>query len=178
MQAGADAQRLFFALWPPDPICHTLNQAARRYLDPGLRFIAPENIHATLLFLGKVDGPTCQCLVKHATDLRLSGFSLRIDTLGAWPRARVAWAAPSMWGAEGGALVDALRRLGRDCGQPSDERHAFRAHLTLARGVRQRFPRQSIEPLDWRVDTFHLVASKTLSSGAVYTKIGSWPLVM
>jgi 2'-5' RNA ligase len=65
--------------------------------------------------------------------------------------------------------------LAADCGFERDRR-PFQAHITLARKVPKMPGRLAIEPLQWPVERFVLVASELGPGGATYTTVGEWRL--
>ncbi|MEF8792056.1 MAG: RNA 2',3'-cyclic phosphodiesterase [Thiohalorhabdus sp.] len=170
-------QRLFFALWPDAEIQGALAEHACQALDRRrARRLPAENLHITLAFLGEVDADTRACAEATAAGLSGEPFGLSIDRLGYWPQKNLLWAGPS-------TTPSALERLAADLGEAlaSDcgferEQRAFKAHLTLARKVPKMPPRIAIEPVDWPVERFVLVASETGPQGATYTIVGEWPL--
>ncbi len=56
------------------------------------------------------------------------------------------------------------------------ERRPYRAHLTLARKVGKAPRSQAIEAIQWPVNEFCLVQSRTLPTGAEYAVLRTWPL--
>ncbi|MEV6011913.1 RNA 2',3'-cyclic phosphodiesterase [Streptomyces sp. NPDC051976] len=186
--------RLFVALLPPDRAAGELADAlapARRL--PGaeeLRWTHPEGWHFTLAFLGEVadeirpelDERLARAAHRHGPyELRLSGAGRFGD--------RALWT-----GAEGDltglrTLADSVRAAARRAGAPSDEEHAFRAHLTLARTQRGSAVRlrpfadalAAFHGSPWTADTLCLVSSALPRSGVPgeqphYETVAAWPL--
>jgi 2'-5' RNA ligase len=152
-------------------------------------WVAPENLHVTLKFLGAVDEERLpavgQALAAVAAAAR--GFELVIAGLGAFPtptRPRVLWA-----GIDAGA--DALASLARavegalaGLGFPREER-PFVGHVTLGRVREPRrdpgLARALAAAADrafgrTAVDRLTLMRSDLGPRGARYTPLGSWPL--
>lgn len=174
---GAGRQRLFFALWPDDPVRRALADLARESLPRKRgRPVPVENLHLTLVFLGSVDADFRRCAEKAAQGLEAPVFELRFERIGHWPRPRVLWSAPLETPEVLARLVSSLSRSLMACGY-RPERRAYSAHLTLARKVQGPVQERSHPPVTWHVDAFHLVASETRADGARYTIVGSWPLV-
>ncbi|MDX1529694.1 MAG: RNA 2',3'-cyclic phosphodiesterase [Gammaproteobacteria bacterium] len=178
-EANASAprrQRLFFALWPDDAVRDQLARLAARSLKRRGRIIPGENLHLTLSFLGPVAAEARRCAEGVADGIRAAPFTLEFTHLGHFPRPRVVWSGCDETPEALISLVSALREGLKGCGIKPEVR-PYRAHLTLARKV-------SVEPdfgaphaaIAWRVDSFHLVESKTLSQGAVYNIVRSWSL--
>ncbi len=194
---AAARQRLFFALWPDGDTQSALARLAKACLPCGSgRLIAAQNLHLTLAFLGPVDAGTRECAERAAASLRASAFELEFRRLGYWPRPRLLWSAPERT-PEGLTMLESmLRNALAACGHEPESR-PFRAHITLARKLRDpvgetihasarasssiapgiALPRPSLDsPIRWSVSDFHLVASDTLANGARYRPLASWPL--
>ncbi len=171
-------QRLFFALWPPEAVVQRLHDLQRKALD-GIdgRRTAADRLHLTLRFIGSVDTQTADCLTSAAAAIRIPPFTLEIDHLGVFPRARVVWAGVSHPPPELLDLAGTLERICRDCDLPPESR-PFAPHLTLLRKAPRhvRLSRTAIDPVVWPVREFVLVASDTRPEGAVYTVVERWPL--
>jgi 2'-5' RNA ligase len=103
-------------------------------------------------------------------------FELVFTHLGHWPRPRVIWSGCEATPEALLALVGGLRAGMLRCGLEPEVR-PYRAHMTLARkaSVAPTFG-ASHDLVEWRVRDFHLVESKTLSSGARYEILRSWLL--
>ncbi len=171
------ARRLFFAIWPDAALSRRLDELAGAVKkQAGGRVQKRENIHLTLRFIGAVDAETEQCLVEAAATIRAEKMQLNLDTLGFWPRPRVAWIAPGQPPAALAELAAKLEALCVACGIEAESR-AFAPHITLLRKVRavQRMPEFS--PLIWPVDEFVLALSETLQEGVRYTVLQRWSLV-
>lgn len=114
-------------------------------LAPDVKWVAPENLHVTLKFLGNVEEdalPRVFGAVEDAVGGR-PAFDLSLGGLGAFPspaKARVVWV-----GVQEGK--DELIELARDVdatlgklGFPKEEK-AFKAHITIGRAKQDRFVR-------------------------------------
>ncbi len=103
----------------------------------GVAWVAPENLHVTLKFLGWVEPPRLE-LVDGSLDRAVTGmapFDLSIEALGAFPtptRPRVIWAGIADGKAELAALADRVERELSALGFAGEER-AFSPHVTLGR---------------------------------------------
>lgn len=161
--------RLFVAIWPPDDI---LDQFAdmERPRDQGVKWVAQENLHITLRFLGDADEddvaarldevllPIATAVVGPAFDL-LGERSLITPVSGVDDLASV--------------VRQAVRGLGTE-----PERPRFQGHVTVARLARRAQPRRSAgRRFDARFDVNEvaLVASTLHDTGAVYDTITTWP---
>lgn len=101
------------------------------------RWVAPQNYHLTVAFLGSVDDERIAEITAAARDAAacVRAFDVALDSIGAFPNARkprVAWVGPAAGVPAFGALCDAVRRPLAVLGF-TFEPHAH-AHVTLARG--------------------------------------------
>ena len=118
----------------------------------GIKWVAEENLHLTLQFLGDVEDTTladvCNCVKRAASDF--APFDIHVVGAGAYPSARrprtlwlgVAEGRELMIGLQTG-IASALAGLGF-----RQERRPFSPHLTLGR---VRGDRRAIEPLIGRL---------------------------
>ncbi len=130
--------RLFIALPVSEEIrerCRVLQRKGRK-LGLSMRWCRPEQIHLTLVFLGKIDDTQLSVLEQaiRTTAARTSPFNLAISALGVFPKSgapRVLWAGVS----EEKSLMELHRMLSEkiaELGIPVEKR-PYRPHLTLAR---------------------------------------------
>ena len=159
--------RLFVAVEIPEPVRSAVDTAVAPLRDamPGLRWVAPERYHLTLVFIGSVD----EAVVGAVGDAVAAGcegaqpFSLALDGhVGSFGR-RVIWAglqrSPEL--AELAAAIG--ERVARVVPLPDAERE-FRAHLTLARAGREKVHARmigdvSVPALTWPVQRVVLLRS-------------------
>ena len=100
-------------------------------------------------------------------------FSLRLDTIGHFPRAQVAWVAPSEIPPALGELVSNLNDLLTEkCGFAA-ETAPYRPHVTLLRDVGARPVIDTIEPIEWCVNRFCLLESHI---GMPYEILHEYPM--
>jgi 2'-5' RNA ligase len=149
------------------------------------RWARPENLHATLKFIGnvmpeKLDEIRAALARVHSdqpVELRFRGLAFFPDA----KRPRVLWA-----GIAGSQNLDAIAagidRVLTELGVPREQR-SFTPHLTLARcepaaissGLRAAIVKHAAGDFgDLRADQFHLIESKLKSSGAEYTTLQSF----
>lgn len=126
------AKRLFIALEFPNDCRAKLAALAQPI--PGVRWVAAEQLHLTLAFLGNVDAEPEQRLKDHLAELRVPPFSLRLYGVGIFrARRRTAlWAGveddnEGLW-----ELHSEIHRTLAEAGigWVSD---SFKPHITLAR---------------------------------------------
>ncbi len=167
--SSVPTRRLFFALWPDEGIRAGI--VARRDLlrRVSRRRVPDHNLHLTLLFLGNQPADRVGAIAAVANDVAVASCTLRLDRIGWFPRARVAWLGGDAPAALN-ELVDDLKSAMTALDLTFDDR-PFRPHVTLFRQVRQRPPRPDFEPLDWPVSGFSLVES---ISGRPYQVLRTW----
>ncbi len=175
--------RLFTAIELPDDIRRRL--AAMAGGVPSARWVAEENLHLTLRFIGEVPEQRLDDITTALASVSGAPFSITLSGVGHFEsrrRVRILWAgvAPN---AELAALYDrvesALVRAGLE-----PEGRKFSAHVTVARlsGV----PANKV--VDWLaagaafstspipVDRFTLLSSFLSHSGAIYSTVQEFPL--
>jgi 2'-5' RNA ligase len=162
--------RLFFAVWPPAVVAHTLaawsDTAARA---TGGRRTAEGNIHLTLAFLGQADPQKAMAAAR-----RVKGAAHALPIEEARYMNRMVWAAPRETPPALAALHETLAmELYRE--EFILERRPFAAHVTLIRDAR----RAQLPPLpsvEWPVDEFLLMRSSVSSRGATYQPLERFTL--
>jgi 2'-5' RNA ligase len=156
-----------------------------------VRWVAPQNVHLTLKFLGEVSSTNLERL---AETLKVEAashemFSLSAGGLGAFPtprRARVIWI-----GLKAPPALEVLRRgveaAAVQLGYASEER-PFSAHLTIGR-VAQNVSASDLQHIrtvleatkvgeigTLRVEAVHIFKSDLRPGGSVYTHLYALPL--
>jgi 2'-5' RNA ligase len=164
--------RLFYAIWPDSAASRALAEVAQA-LAPlaGGRPVPREKIHLTLAFLGEVAPQRMDDAL--AIDVRAGPFELRLDQVGAFRGARVAWAGTA---APAPGLLSLQRRLAEALGARGFvlEERPFAAHATLARKIGKPVPHTPIAPIEWRVEAYALV--QTLPGTGRYATVREWSL--
>ena len=180
--------RSFIAIELPDTIHEQLRKTILQ-LSPAtraVRWVAPENIHLTLKFLGDVDSsliPKIQDALKREAT-RCPTFTFQVSGMGAFPnlrRPRVVWigvqAPPEI-----ARLVQAVENATVPLGFPTEER-SFSPHLTLGRVSQHASPnevaalgallaRTAVGVLgETTVDSITLFRSDLRPTGAVYSPL-------
>jgi 2'-5' RNA ligase len=174
--------RLFVAIRPPESIRDLLIDAMDD--SPLLRWVADEQLHLTLRFIGEVERPLATDIADQLSRIRFSRFELRICGVGRFEQRNggALWAAldPRTRVAELAAKVDrACVHAGLE-----PERRAFHPHITLARWNRagreaaadfeRRHADLSSEP--FAVDRFILFESHLSRHGPHYERVATYPL--
>ncbi|MPZ73074.1 MAG: RNA 2',3'-cyclic phosphodiesterase [Nitriliruptorales bacterium] len=133
--------RLFVAVEVPQAVRSAVGEAVAplRAAMPGLRWVAPERYHLTLVFIGSVDEAAVPA-VEEAVDQGCRGvpaFPLQLDgRIGSFGR-RVIWVGVRTSAELASLAVRVAQRLGEVVPLPNGQR-VFRAHLTVARAGRQK----------------------------------------
>ena len=186
--------RAFIAVELPLEIRQNVQQATsslRRDTGSLIRWVALENMHLTLKFLGDIPSENVEVLTHmiHTQADSFNSFDIHLSGIGFFPgpkRPRVIYIgiqAPAALEAFQRQMESATRRLGY-----TPEERAFAPHLTIGR-VRQHVSaneRQKIRhaleestidsPGTARVNSVHLYKSDLKPNGPVYTKLYSAPL--
>jgi 2'-5' RNA ligase len=168
-------RRVFFALWPDEAVRAALDEAGLALTGKRVRRIPADNLHLTLAFMGSVPASAQACLEQRAGAIHVAPFTLTIDQAGYFPRPRILWVGAGDVPAELWSLAGALRQAQLDCGIAPD-RHAFQAHVTVARKYSQGVPEHAFAPVEWPVRDFRLVESAATENGVRYLPLQSWPL--
>ena len=188
--------RTFVAIELTDVLHHALSDAQAQFKRDraarSVRWVAPENIHITLKFLGDVDADRMPALQRALTDACAGSapFTLTIGGAGAFPNPRhpnVVWI-----GARGQTEIAAqlAQKIDEACfalGFPREER-PFSPHLTLGRVKRDTLPseRQLVGGMiehaqigdlgNLRVERVSVMMSEVKPGGSVYTRLAEIPL--
>jgi 2'-5' RNA ligase len=156
----------------------------------GVRWVRAEALHITIKFIGELDprdlGRTIECLRVAACSS--DPFTMDIAGLGAFPsrsRPRVIHVGVGEGAAELTRLQEAVDgKLADELGLPAEGRR-YVPHVTLGRvrkrrgcleldGLKTLLPTQEFGSV--RVDSFVLMESKLQPSGAIYSKLHTFPL--
>ncbi|MFM5133757.1 RNA 2',3'-cyclic phosphodiesterase [Aeromonas rivipollensis] len=165
--------RLFFAL-PLHQLAPALIDWRERRPWPGLP-VSERNLHLTLAFLGEADEATQARLIAAAAQQRCPPFSVHLDHIGWFARARAAWVGPSEWPNELNVLARALRRHGEKLGLGNGEQ-GYRPHVTLSRKAGEAPEALPAPDLVLQADSFCLYQSVSTPQGVSYEPIACWPL--
>lgn len=156
----------------------------RREPRPAVRWVRPELMHLTLVFLGEVSQDFLESAKGRLSEvaLRQDAFTLQLKGLGAFPgpsRARVVWIGTDQGKDEVCALqADVAKALSSVGYQP--ERRPFSPHLTIGRlripddisqAIAVRF-----ESEPFRIDQIVLLRSDLGPGGPTYHRLAEFPL--
>lgn len=182
--------RLFIAALIPESVRDRLAQASetlrRAAPDRALRWVAPENYHITLLFLGEQDETQIPAILAAMESARagVAPFEIAVQGLGVfpnWNRPTVLWAGVSEGSALLAQMAGALERILLSA--PSSK--PFHPHITLARlktpcrdaeGLRKRLHNatQQLAPAffgSYALESISLMQSTLTPDGSVYTEL-------
>src|SRR5690606_7793431 len=119
----ASSMRLFFALWPPEPVRNALHEwALACQAQSRGRLTRRENLHATLVFLGSVERARLAAVTEAARSIVSGPFDLVLDRIGYWQHNRIVYAGASVMPARLTQLARALSTRLAACGFPTEER--------------------------------------------------------
>jgi RNA 2',3'-cyclic 3'-phosphodiesterase len=156
-----------------------------------IRWVAPQNVHLTLKFLGDVSPANLECLAETLKEQAAAHapFSISVGGLGAFPnarRARVIWI-----GLEAPPALSALQRgveaAAAQLGYPREAR-PFSPHLTIGRVAQAvsaadlQHIRSALESTKVgilatvRLQAVHIFKSDLQPAGSVYTPLYSLPM--
>ena len=187
--------RSFIAVEVPaeiqNAIAHSLASLQKVLPRPLVRWVAPQNVHLTLKFLGDISPANIE---RMADTLRIEAdahapFSMSVGGLGAFPtsrRVRVIWiglqAPPSLLVLQRGVEATSAR-----LGYATEER-SFSPHLTIGR-VGQNVTAADLQKIRTalegtkvgdlgtvNVDAIHIFKSDLRPGGSVYTHLYALPM--
>jgi RNA 2',3'-cyclic 3'-phosphodiesterase len=171
-------KRLFVSLEPPHSITQRLAE-----LDPhlrGVRWLAPEQMHLTLSFLGNVPGDVEEALKKNLEAIAWKAFFLPISGLGTFPgkgRPNILWVGAGTGHPHLFQLHKRVQEAAIRAGLEPELR-SFHPHITLARC--RDVSTESVRPFlrshaafdagMIHVESFCLNSSDLTPSGSVYKR--------
>jgi 2'-5' RNA ligase len=173
---AVQSHRLFFALWPVEPLRRTLAGRVAALAPPGTgRTQRPDQLHLTLEFLGAVPAARLPDVREAAAAVRAEPFELVLDAMEYWRRPRVLCLVARELPPALAGLVGSLRAELASRGFETEFR-PYRAHLTLARKVGQPPGLAPTDPVPWPATDFALLESMTERAGSIYRPLGEWSL--
>ncbi len=183
--------RLFIAVEIPEPVRREVARrvAGLRERLPQARWVDPEKVHLTLVFLGEVAEdrlPGLSARLREAL-ARYPPLPMRLSGAGTFPPgrpARVAWLGLEAPEELGSLQADAVQAAVETIGHEPEDR-PYRPHVTLAR-CPSPWKRDAIEKLvaafpgtigqPWVADRVVLMESKLSPKGARYRVAEEFPL--
>jgi 2'-5' RNA ligase len=151
-----------------------------------VKWVEPESIHITLLFLGEVDDRELPAICRAVKDIsaREAPFALRVAGVGAFPNARhpkILWAGITDGAEALRRLYDDLETKMLDLGCYRKEERGYTPHLTLGRAKADRdgftLAPELAKRTDWdggrtMIEEVLVFSSKLERDGPVYTVLG------
>jgi 2'-5' RNA ligase len=173
--ASEPAARVFFALVPPASLRQALaslgGEIAQRAHG---RAVPADNLHVTVAFVGAWPLSRLSQWIDAGARCAAHPMRVTLDTLGGFRRAGVAWLGAS---APPAPLLELGRSLNAELANAGiADARPFHPHLTLARKCRGPFPRESVGPYEWDVDSLTLMQSRTDPDGPRYIERRRWSL--
>lgn len=147
-----------------------------REMAPGFRWVAPESLHLTVRFLGRVETGPLDSLAAALRTIRVEPFPISLGGLGTFGRrsaVRVVWLGLAIGGDELSRLASEIETRGAGLGFEPEARR-YHPHLTLARSRQRRGERLLELPPPpelpgWTVTGFRLYRSRLGPGGATYS---------
>ena len=131
--------RTFIAIELPQKIIGTLSalQNQLKNTQADVKWVAPENIHLTLKFLGEVDEKKIEKIIQALEETAKDSqpFSIRLCALGAFPKInfpRVIWVGIDAGDEETKNIAFVLEEKLQKLGIPKEKR-PFSSHITIGR---------------------------------------------
>lgn len=139
------------------------------------RKIQPHNLHITLHFIGQADEQLKDCI--HAAAQTVGGrtFSLELDCVGHFRRARIFWMGTQSIPVELSGLHTELGEALSECGYQQEKR-PYNPHVSLMRKCARPVLTLQNFSIRWPVDEFVLVQSIQDAAGVNYQVIERYPL--
>jgi 2'-5' RNA ligase len=151
-----------------------------------VKWVEPENLHLTLLFLGEVEDRTVPAVCRVVAEVAAgrAPFEMSVEGAGAFPsarRPRTLWAGVGAGTQELVALHDALEPPLLDLGCYRREERRYTPHLTLGRvkgdGGAEQLATALARRADWqggrvRVGEVLVMSSELRPEGPTYTVLG------
>ena len=174
--------RLFVAIRPPEAVRDALIDAMAD--SPELGWVADDNLHLTLRFIGEVERPLADDIALALSRLRFAPFELRVTGVGLFERRT----GGALWaGVQPREPVAALAaKVERACvgAGLEPERRAFHPHITLARFKRDGAAaakaflerNRALASPPFAVEQFILYESRLSRHGAHYEEVAGFPL--
>lgn len=178
--------RAFVAIPIDDPLRVRIGETQRalQRADADVKWVAHENLHLTLKFLGEIDEARAATLRERlrAEASRFPALELDLGGVGRFPPGgppRIVWIgvrgdAPKLVG-----LAGAVERAALEVGVPKEDR-PFSAHLTIGRVKSPRNQKSLLNALEarhddvigrQRADSFVLFRSTLMPTGPIYDEI-------
>lgn len=177
--------RTFIAIDPGKPIRDRLISLQKTIAKAGaqVKWVEPDNLHLTLLFLGEVDQREVLNICQAVADgcKKLEAFAMSVGGAGGFPnprRPRTLWVGVSDGAEQVIAVHDALEPPLLELGCYRREERRYTPHITLGRAKGERDDQALSTELskhaDWHggdtlVREVHVMSSELTADGPIYT---------
>jgi len=165
-------KRLFLALWPNYAIRNQIDKIIQSINFAGLKKVKFNNLHVTLVFLGKVDADTELIIRQRMGNIHTQDFTIRFDQFAFWKKPKVLCLTAQQCDLQLFILVEAIKRELEQCGVVCEER-PYKPHITLGRKVAEQLD-IDISVIDWQAHSFCLVESLSSIGGVQYKVLQRW----
>lgn len=157
--------RYFFALNPDDKTRENIVFSRSQLSCSGLRVNA-ENIHLTLLFLGKLAQEQQDKVVHEAKKIIVPEFELSLNKIGYFKKAQVAWLGTDIIPKPLLNLNQQLLKVAKQS-KIDISQQTYKPHVTLSKKS-VKINKKMIEPINWKVSSFVLFKSIDTREGVKY----------
>lgn len=176
MPASTNSKRLFFAIWPQARVRKRIQQVRASCCPLIGRWIDPENLHVTLVFLGKVEHDRIALAKAAASKVIIKPFQMHLDLICASAKKGMIWMVPRTVPI---TLLDLVSDLNSALGARGFELEdrTYRPHVTLIRKLPAALEPCEFEAIQWNVRSFALVESGHRNNGRLrYVPTQDWEL--
>jgi 2'-5' RNA ligase len=156
--------------------------------DAEVKWVRPETVHLTLIFLGEVSLETLERIKGRLGEIAkgTKGFDIALNALGTfphWERAKVIWVGTSQGSETANDLAETVKRAMQEEGFEREIR-AFKSHLTLGRirGSKNKSKLEEIsskvdvKPISTHISSIVLFKSELTPRGAIHTPLFKFKL--
>lgn len=156
--------------------------------DAEVKWVRPETVHLTLIFLGEVPLETLEKVKGRLGEIAkgTKGFDIALNALGTfpnWDRAKVIWVGTSQGSETANDLAETVKRAMQEEGFEREIR-AFKSHLTLGRirgsknkgKLEEISSKLDVKPISTHISSIVLFKSELTSRGAIHTPISKFEL--
>lgn len=187
---GMGTVRTFVAVEVPEEVRSQIHQAMEplRQALPGVRWVAGQNLHLTVKFLGNLERERLDRVLSVTSQKAeaFGPFALSFSGLGAFPNERhprVVWVGVAEGSGPLTALQGAIEAALVEAGFPKEDQ-PFRPHLTVGRarskqpirGAEEALRRVGVRSDARMVDCITVFGSDLTPQGPVYTALGRYRL--
>lgn len=167
----AERRRVFIALWPEAKTRQDIAALMKSGVVANAvgKPVPIDNLHITLAFLGDVEMVRIDHLAQAIGRIEQAPYTLVLDRIGCFPRARVVWLGASRRSRSFARTRRGVNRILEELGFKTEKREAA-PHVTLLRKAR---PLRAVQfdPVEWPVKEICLVESKLSPNSAIYRVI-------